>query len=131
MSIKLLVLLAVGGIAGTFLRYATYVGVGRLHASPMPWATVTVNLAGCFVFGLVWAVAHRRGILADPATVAVLAGFCGAFTTFSTFAFDLAQLLHKGHLAWAVANFVLQNVAGVVMVVAGMAVGRGVAGPVA
>lgn len=117
-------LLAVGGAAGTVARVGLSTAVNRLHVHPMPWGTVAVNLLGCFLFGLVWSLADRRGLHGGSVALLLLAGFMGAFTTFSTFAFEVAQHLRGTHLGWAAANLVLQNGAGVALVIGGLAAGR-------
>ena len=82
-----LVSLAAGGLAGTFARAAASWSLGRA-AGPLPWRTFAVNLAGCFLIGLIDAWGSRRGV--SPETrLGLIAGFCGAFTTFSALIFEL------------------------------------------
>jgi CrcB protein len=58
------------------------------------------------------------------AKLCVLTGFMGAFTTFSTFAFETATLLQRSQVGLAVANLLLQNIVGVLLMVLGMSIGR-------
>ena len=76
-----------------------------------PWPIAAINVLGCFGFGVCWGLAADR--VAHPVAIAVLAGFFGAFTTFSAFAFDGAQLLEGRRFAPFVLNLLLQNVVGV------------------
>lgn len=77
--------LAAGGVAGTLARF--------LVTSALPWGTVAVNLSGCFIIGAVDAAASRRGFGGSHGRALLIAGFCGAYTTFSTLIFELDALL--------------------------------------
>ena len=123
-------LLIAGGAAGTLARYGltTWLRLA-LGPTPLPWGTIAVNLLGCFLFGVVWAAADRRGALGGPAPLLLLTGFLGAFTTFSTFAFETVDLLRAGHPGWAAANLALQNTGGILLVLAGLAAGRWAVAP--
>lgn len=82
------VLVAIGGAAGAVSRYAVTVAVG---ARDLPWATFAVNLSGSLLLGIVLAWSLRGSW--DPAVVrAVAVGFLGAYTTFSTFAWEVFAL---------------------------------------
>ena len=85
--------LALGGAAGTLARVGLAGLVSRLHGGPWPAGTLAVNALGCLLFGTIWGVLTLRLPQLSPAwSLALLGGFCGAFTTFSTYAFDLARL---------------------------------------
>ena len=116
--------MAVGGMAGTLARWGLSTAVQRACATRFPWGTVAVNLAGCFAFGLIWAIAESRGTVPAVARIAVLTGFLGAFTTFSAFAYETAALLQDGRWAWALGNLILQNTAGLALVWLGLQAGR-------
>ncbi len=120
--------LMVGGATGTLARVGLSMGVNALWPSTMRLGTFAANAAGCLLFGLVFAwldsrVDGRPG-LDHAAFVLLLAGFMGAFTTFSTFAFDTAELARDHGLAHAAGNLLLHNIVGVGMVLAGLAAGR-------
>jgi CrcB protein len=119
-----LVLLAGAGAAGTLARFGLSVAVQKSTAGDFPWGTVAVNAVGCLLFGIVWALADERLVISVAARAIVLVGFMGAFTTFSAFAFDTLRLIEEGHLLAAAGNVLLQNVAGVVLLVVGIAIGR-------
>jgi CrcB protein len=100
----------------------------RLAAERFPLGTLAVNLIGCLLFGLVWGwLEPRLGFSAQTRTV-LLTGFLGAFTTFSTFAFETATLLQGGQTAAAALNVTLQTVLGVALVLAGLALARAISG---
>ena len=120
---------ALGGALGTMCRAGLSILVqGRLAQRlpgwpSFPWGTVSVNLAGCFGFGLAWALLEARWQHAEAARLLVLTGFMGAFTTFSTFMFDTAEL-GMSRVGLAIGNVLLQNAAGLLLVFAGLALGR-------
>ncbi|MCB2228421.1 MAG: fluoride efflux transporter CrcB [Desulfarculaceae bacterium] len=116
--------IALAGSLGTLARYGLGGLMQRLLPWPFPWGTLTVNLVGSFLFGLVWALAAERSIISAEARIIVLGGFMGAFTTFSTFMFETGELLRDSQYMLAAGNLVLQNVAGIIAVFAGWALAR-------
>lgn len=118
-----LLLLSVFGALGTIARAEMSALVQRLCGVHFPWGTVSVNLVGSLLFGLVWTSAAGSARVADIRLVA-LTGFMGAFTTFSTFMFDTEQLAETSRLGAAAGNLALQNVAGFVCMAVGLAIGR-------
>jgi len=116
--------LALGGVCGTLARYGLSGLVQRWTDTTYPWGTTAVNVAGCFLFGLVWAMAEDRAQWSPYVRLCLLTGFMGAFTTFSTYMYETNRLLADGQWLHALANLDVQNVVGVVMLVVGMALGR-------
>ena len=119
-----LLFLAVAGAAGTLARYGSVTLFLRHVPSGFPWGVFAVNTAGCFLFGLVWVLAEERGWVGADVRLVALTGFLGAFTTFSTFAFDNVQLARGGSWLFVAGNLVLSNAAGVTAVLAGFRLGR-------
>lgn len=113
-----------GGAFGTFLRLLLMEAVDSWHGSAFPWGTWTVNLLGSFGFGLCFAWAEGRWDLDGPARAAVFVGFLGAFTTFSTLAFQTVALGERGAWLAAAANLLGQNLLGLAAVLSGLALGR-------
>lgn len=111
------------GALGTVARAAVSAWVQRAAGPGFPWGTAAVNLAGSFLFGLVWAVTEGMDRSADVRLVA-LTGFMGAFTTFSTLMFDVHQLAELSRLGAAAGNLLFQNAAGIACIVLGLVLGR-------
>ena len=124
MLIKLSIL-ALCGALGTLARYGLSVWVERANPFEFPLGTLAVNLLGCFVFGLLWAIAESRTAGASELRLFALIGFCGAFTTFSTLAFDGSLMLTRAQWSLLALNVGLSNVLGIGMVLLGLALGRG------
>ncbi|MBI3866529.1 MAG: fluoride efflux transporter CrcB [Planctomycetia bacterium] len=117
-------MLAAAGAAGTLARYWVAGAVQRLCGEAFPWGTLVVNVSGCLLFGIVWTLAENRLVISPQTRFVVLTGFMGAFTTFSTFAFETTQMLADSEWIRAMGNIVLQNVVGIAAVLVGFAVGR-------
>ena len=123
MTQKLLLLFFAGG-AGTLARYGLDGLVQRLAGSSFPWGIAAVNLLGCFLFGLIGAMAAERGLISDETRIILLVGFMGAFTTFSTLIGETGGFLGDGQWFFAAANFTLQNAGGLIVYFLGLAAGR-------
>jgi CrcB protein len=100
-----LLLVALGGALGAPLRYLVDRAVQARHDSVFPWGTLTVNVAGSLVLGL---VAGFSGAAYSLLGI----GFCGALTTYSTFSYETLRLLEEGSRRYALANAVATLVAG-------------------
>ncbi len=119
-----LILIAAAGGLGTLARYALGILVRRLHGGDFPLSTLVVNAIGCFLFGLVWALAEGRIDLHPELRTVALVGFMGAFTTFSTFMFETSDLLQEQQYFLALGNITAHNAIGLVFLFAGLAGGR-------
>ncbi len=119
-----ILLIALAGAAGTLARYWIGGLVQRSSGSAFPWGTFTVNMLGCFLFGLVWSLAEERMVISAEARVVILVGFMGALTTFSSFVFETGTLMRDSQWALAFGNIALENVTGLVILFLGFAAGR-------
>jgi len=119
-----LLLFALAGAAGTLARYGLAGLVQKIGGPGFPWGTLAVNLLGCLFFGFIWSLAEDRFLISSATRMVLLIGFMGAFTTFSTFAFETTQMLRDAQWTVAAANLAAQNVAGIVFMIMGMKLGR-------
>lgn len=94
--LKYVLLTGVGGFVGSALRYAASVFMASL-CNGFPWGTMLVNALGSFAIGVVWAAVPFGGW-----HVAAMAGFCGGFTTFSTFSLEALRMFRAGQCGMAV-----------------------------
>lgn len=101
--------LAAGSLAGGFGRFALASAVARGAGTSFPWGVLAVNLLGCFAAGAVDASAGRLSL---EARQALLAGFCGAFTTFSALMLDASGMLKAGEGGKALLYVTLSAAAG-------------------
>ena len=112
-----------GGL-GALARYSLAGMAQRIYGGELPVGMLLVNLLGCFLFGIVWTLADERLIISGETRFLILTGFMGAFTTFSTFAFETSTLLRDSEWLLAAGNVVVHNVFGIVAVIIGMFLGR-------
>jgi CrcB protein len=117
--------LVLAGATGTVARVLLASWVQQQTATGLPYGTASVNLLGCFLFGVVFAFAERFA-QADTLRFVLLAGFMGAFTTFSSYMFDTLRLLQDGRVTAALLNLLLQNSLGLLGVFFGLHFGRAV-----
>ena len=99
--------LAVAGACGALARYGLSGVFQRGQHIGFPWGTLTVNVLGCFLFGLIWTLTQQRFTVSPETRAIILVGFLGAFTTFSAFLFETDQRLEQGE--WLMAGL---NLAG-------------------
>jgi CrcB protein len=121
---KILLVMA-GGSIGALSRYAVSLWAARLLGTRFPWGTLTVNLAGCFLIGLAFAMAERGLSIMNPSMrLFFMTGYLGALTTFSTYGLETVNSLREGTYIVGVSNFLVNNVLGAALVILGMLVGR-------
>jgi CrcB protein len=118
--------ITVGAVVGANLRFAVSRWAMKHVSASLPYGTLIVNVTGSFILGffLVWT---SERVLADPRWRALVAvGFCGAYTTFSSYSFETFRLFEQGHYSMAFANFAANNLVCFVAVVAGAMLARAV-----
>ncbi len=111
-------LVSLGAAVGAPGRWLVDRAVQRRHTGLVPWGTLTVNLVGSLVLGVVlgWSSAPDRG---HDLALLLGTGFCGAFTTFSTFAVESVRLLEEGRSRYAAGYVLLSLVAGCLLAAVG------------
>src|SRR5260370_18979024 len=108
--VKRIRLLAAVGAVGTLARYWLSGAVQRISSTTFPWGTPAVNGSGCFLFGLVWALADERLLVSGHTRLILLVGFMGAFTTFSTSRFEARHMLVTPEWLFGFATFLVMNI---------------------
>ena len=112
--------LIAGGIAGTLSRYMLAGVVCQLVGTRFPYGTLLVNSLGCFLAGFLITLADGKLYLDANTRLLLFTGFCGAFTTFSTFILETAQLVREGQMPAAFVNITASVVAGFVLFALGV-----------
>lgn len=119
---KELLYIFLGGGAGSVIRYLTQMAVDEKTAS-FPWGTFIVNTAGSLLIGLFYSLSERFH-LSFEVRLFLTVGFCGGFTTFSTFSHDMLSLL-KGGFYGTFASYLFLSIAlGIGAVLAGIVLGK-------
>lgn len=107
-------LVGAGGFLGSITRYLLSGWIQRaMQDSWFPYGTMSVNLLGCLIIGLLAGLAESRGILTPYSRAFLLIGVLGGFTTFSSFSYDTTTLLNGGRIFSAILNIATQVILGI------------------
>ena len=93
---KSLLLVGLGGFIGSIARYYTQILFNKILPGNIPYGTLTANVVGCFIIGIIFASGLKQGILSAEWKLFIAVGFCGGFTTFSSFSLENFLLLQSG-----------------------------------
>lgn len=119
-----LLAIAGGGAVGAILRFGASTQVYRLFGRNFPYGTLAVNILGSFLMGLLFILIVERGLLSAEWRSAIIVGFLGAFTTFSTFSIETLNLLESGELSRALLNIMFSVTLCLVATWIGLLIGR-------
>ncbi len=121
-----IIAIALGGSFGAVLRFLVSSGIYQWLGRGFPYGTLVVNILGSFMLGLLTeSLMQQRLTLTFEYRAAILVGFIGAFTTFSTFSLETFYLLEQGHLSKAALNIFTSVSACVLAIWIGLLCGRG------
>ncbi|HEX9293950.1 MAG TPA: fluoride efflux transporter CrcB [Gemmatimonadales bacterium] len=116
--------IALGGVAGTLSRYGLEGWMQGRSASGFPLGTLTVNLAGSLLLGFILRLATGATVITPDVRAGLTIGFCGAFTTMSTFSYESVALLNDGDYLRAALYMGATIVGCIVAVLLGTALGN-------
>jgi CrcB protein len=119
---KSILIVGLGGGAGSILRYLCQKWVYQFYPHPFPWGTFFVNIAGCFLIGIFYSLSEKSAMFTPEWRLLLTTGFCGGFTTFSAFAFENLNLMRTGDTTYFFIYIVASVVLGIAAVLAGTAI---------
>ena len=119
LMIRNILLVALGGALGSVGRYL----VSRWMTGAFPWGTLTVNLVGCLLIGLLTGL-MSKGFLSPEMKLLLVTGFCGGFTTFSTFANESFSMMKAGDVLMMAFYIGGSVVVGILAVYAGLQIAK-------
>jgi CrcB protein len=122
--IKNILLVGLGGGAGSIARYLCQKWFADNYPSSFPWGTFAVNIAGCFLIGLFWGLAFRSFAANENWKLFLMTGICGGFTTFSAFTLEGVGLLREQKLALFFSYVCVSVLLGLAATYAGMKISR-------
>jgi CrcB protein len=93
--IKSVIIVGIGGFIGTVARFLVSRYFQENVASMFPWATFLVNILGCLIIGVIFGLSEKGNMLNENLRLFLAVGFCGGFTTFSTFANESLLLMRN------------------------------------
>ncbi len=105
-SILHMIAIMIGGAMGAAMRYLVSTGIYSLLGREFPYGTLFVNVLGSFLMGVLTVLLIEKGNVDPFIKAAILVGFLGAFTTFSTFSIETLALINKGALSYAFLNMI-------------------------
>ncbi len=115
-----LIAVGCGGFVGAVLRWWLSVFVARVTTEGFPWGTFVVNILGCLVMGVLAGLVETRNVLGPHMRHALVVGFVGSFTTFSTFGRETLILMERGATLMATIYVLASLVFGLAAVWLGM-----------
>lgn len=98
---RTIILIGIGGGLGSILRYLTSFVVNKYFQSTFPYATFIVNIIGCLLIGIIIGLFERQFLMNSDLKFLFVVGFCGGYTTFSTFSAENLELLQSGNFLTA------------------------------
>ncbi len=91
---KVILLIGAGGFVGSVMRFLVSLGMQRFFDTSIPIGTLAVNVIGSFIIGVVYVFSEQHSILSPDLRAFLAVGFCGGFTTFSSFAYENFTLMN-------------------------------------
>ncbi|MTZ14604.1 fluoride efflux transporter CrcB [Pseudomonas sp. JL972] len=122
--IRMVLAVTCGGVIGTLLRFAVSTWVSTQWPRQFYLATLAVNLVGCLLIGYLYATFLLRPEISPELRGALIIGFLGALTTFSSFSLDALRLLESGQIAIAFGYLACSVLGGLLAAWAGLALAR-------
>ena len=116
-------LVMLGGSLGAASRYGVSLLSARFFGPQFPYGTMLVNLAGCFLIGLLFALADRSRLLTPDVRLLLITGYLGALTTFSTFSLETVSAGRAGLTLQALTNILINNLGGLSLTWLGLRLG--------
>ncbi len=122
MTLGLFLAVAAGGLVGAPSRYLLDRAISGRTEPGRPWGTFVINVSGSLLLGLLTGLT-MTGHLSEIGKALLGTGFCGAYTTFSTFSFETVRLVEDGRVFDAAGNVVISVALGLSAAAAGLAIG--------
>lgn len=118
--------LAIGSVAGGFSRYGLGSAIHEWLGFHFPYGTLVINLTGCLAIGFLNGLADTKTWVGPNERILLMTGFCGAYTTFSSFILESSSLMRRGDLILAAVNIGVSVVVGFLLFRVGSVMGKAV-----
>ncbi len=116
--------IALGAVVGAGARYFLSILISRYFASAFPYSTLLINITGSLILGFFLVFSTERALLDPRWRLLIAVGFCGSYTTFSSYAFESFALMERGQWLLSGINIAASNALCLAAVLAGAALAR-------
>jgi fluoride exporter len=110
--LRMFLIVGFGSFIGGGARFLSQQYIAKQIPVPFPYGTLIVNIIGCFIIGVLYSLEHKANIISSETKLLLVTGFCGGFTTFSSFSLDCFGLLKDGQFLYVMAYVSLSVVLG-------------------
>ena len=117
-TIKSILIVGAGSFLGGVIRYSISLALKGASKGSL-WASLAVNLIGCYLIGLLWGIFSKNGTEDNNWALFLTVGFCGGFTTFSAFSKEALVLLQSGNIYGFIAFLIISVAEGIALVALG------------
>jgi len=121
---KTILYIALGGAIGSVLRYLTSVFVNKYWANQFPLATLLTNVLGCLIIGFIIGILEKNNLANSNLKWFLITGFCGGYTTFSTFGYENYSLFQSNNSLLAFGYIALSILLGIFAVWLGIFIAK-------
>lgn len=118
--LRTILIVGAGGFLGSVCRYLTQIFVERIFHTIFPLGTFVANMLGCLIIGIAYGVAEKGNLMSPEWRIFLTVGFCGGFTTFSSFAYNNLMLLKDNTILHLLMNVGLSVIFGILAVYLGI-----------
>jgi CrcB protein len=119
---RVVLLIGIGSFIGGVCRYYSQQIISKFFPSPLPYGTLSVNIIGCLLIGIIYGLSERGNLLSPEWRLFLTTGFCGGFTTFSTFSYESIALIQDGEFFYLSLYIALSVILGLASTYLGMLV---------
>ncbi len=99
--LRTFLIVGIGSFFGGGSRYLTQVFITKFTSIPFPFGTIGVNIIGSFIIGILFGLGMKTDLISNELKMLLVTGFCGGFTTFSSFSLDTYGLFRDGEFFYA------------------------------
>lgn len=114
--LKSILLVGLGGAIGSILRYVFSLGIKQFVSTSFPIATFSINIIGCLIIGLLYGISEKHHLGNSVINYLLIIGFCGGFTTFSTFANENYNLFQESNILLPLSYIIISVTLGILAV---------------